>query len=370
MRPGRYARRGEGAPHKSAARGFDLERARRYRNRVNCIPSPWRAGALLAGVVVLAAAGDASYAGEKIIFSGRETSKPAVDLNRKESLMERGLHTPKLPGDSPADSLTIAVAPQAPKPRLTRRQQEELDERRDWMFRNPNAASIKDAVKTSRADDEREADPRRKTAIERFVEDGNPKGDDDSVPGEPRARREGTARATLRPEGPREGGVSGNAINGALAASSPANPARDAGRTGPADMRGFEFTGRVPLDPARERLRSQAVEADSAAFQRAVGGSIIGTTGMGAGFPAAGTATTRDWNAGAGAPPRAYLQAPGAFVPGATKSGFMDSARLGGAAAFDPRLNPVAPAQNPPSTEPPRKMEPRPTVLEIPKRKF
>jgi len=328
--------------------------------------------ALGATFVILLSTSAASPAGEKIIFSGRADSRPTVDLNRKEPLMDRGLHTPKLPGDSPADSLSISVAPPQPKPRLTRRQQEELDERRDWMFRNPNAQSGDQPAKSSRTDDEKEPDPRRKTAIERFVEGPAPKTDGDTAgsekSGESQARRESTGRAALRPDGSREGG-----------AGSSGSPARDfsgegsrnpAGPPGSADLRGFEFTGRVALDPTRERVRTQARDADSAAFQRAIGGSLASDFGTGSALSQGAGAPGRDSFSAPGSATRVYLLAPGAVVPGGTKGGAFDGARFGTASTFDARQAPGATGSTLPPTEPAKKFEQRPTVLDIPKRKF
>lgn len=306
-------------------------------------------------VLLFASCTAGSFSGEKIIFSGRADGRRAVDLSRRDPSLERGVNTPKLPGDSAADGLNIAPAAPAPARKLTKREREELEERRDWAFRDPAKAGAKEAGRDSSRDNEPEGNERRKTAVERFVEGGS-KDDADGASREksadPRAKRDTTPRTVMPARD--------------FLGDTPEQGSRQPTRTGP-DLRGFELTGRVALDPTRGGARNPIGEFDVGAA-RPLGGSLssgLGTDGL-AGAPAPGT---RIEISTPGAATRIYLQTPGAVVPGVSKGIGLDVPRAADVGAFEAKAGPGASAAAP-STEPPKRMEPRPTVLEVPKRKF
>ncbi len=328
--------------------------------------------------VLLFASGTAA-AGEKIIFSGRSDGRAAVDLNRKDPLAGVGLRTPKLGGDPMDAALSLVpAAPTATSSPMTKKQKEELEQRRNWIFQDPDKAAEKKLDAAGEREKDSDPDAKPKSSIERYYEGSDRKATADNQTGsESRdlvggAKRDGTGRETGRRGFARDGKqADGEGGNDFLGDSSARDSARQPREVGPgfnsqADLRGFEFAKRVPLDSAKERARDAEREADMAAFQRILNPA--------AAAPQQGGAFT--------------LIAPGTvvFMPGSAQRNFsspvdfgqaaglrasgLDGARLGGAGVFDTKANNGTFAPLAPLAEPEKKMEPRPIILEIPKRKF
>ncbi|MBI3875956.1 MAG: hypothetical protein HY300_08365 [Verrucomicrobia bacterium] len=318
-------------------------------------------------------------AGEKIIFSSRSDGRAAVDLNRKDPLAGTGLRTPKLGADPMDAALSIVpAAPTAASSPMTKKQKEELEQRRNWIFQDQDKAAEKKLNAINEREKDTDPDAKPKSSIERYYEGSDRKATADNQSGSEsrdftgRAKRDGTGRETGRRDFARDGkqnnGDGGNDFLGDSAARDAARQPRESGPgfNSQTDLRGFEFAKRVPLDSAKERARDAEREADMAAFQRILNPAAAAPQQGGA-FTLIGPGTVVFLPGSA----QRNFSNPGDFGQSTgLKAGGLDGARLGGENMFDTKLNSGTLLSPAPLTELEKKMEPRPIVLEIPKRKF
>lgn len=338
--------------------------------------------ALLGAALALGAF--AARAGEPIRFSGRAGSASTQDFDRREPLLPaeaRAGGPPLRRAGLQYDAFPMPSQAMTPTTGLTRKQAEELDQRRNWLLQSPDAilkqATERDDGQLRDPRDDREAP---KSSVERYLEGPDAKGDPEqklkqgsSSPTQSRDRERERNASGNRGNEPRDGQE--NSVTGKPGESRAGFEPRSAGGTrsaadsgffGPADPRGGAL-GRV-FSEAREQERQRERDASLDAFKRTFNNPWA--------QPASGGSSALAPNGG-GAP--AILGLPGgdfrrpASIGGLNPGGrtTVDLGSRGGPGDFDPKnpLNYGAPETVLKQNDAPRAVS-KPVVLEIPKRKF
>lgn len=359
-------------PTPRAAFPFDRRAAVGYPNTMRSGPSPLRVAAwlLLPGAVLIA--------GEPIRFSGRSGPAQSRELVERAPLLptearnDRVVTRPDLPMD------TFLVPGQAitPTTGLTRRQMEEQERRRNWLQQSPE--SIQQDASKSESDRAREArdDQRDRGERDNSADGKSPSGrqlnDPDGAGDSARNRNPGPARkAEGNRPAPRTGESGQDNDQRARTGWEPRSSANvrggpgDSGWFGAGDARGGGV-GRMFSD-ARERERERERAASLDDFKRTFANPWAQTAG---GVNPAG---------GRGPAPAAGLSVPGGDFRRTTAGGLAPGGRAGmelgargGLGDFDPKnpLNYGAAGTVLRQPEPPRTLDRKPIVLEVPKRKF
>lgn len=351
-----------------------------YPITMHSVPRPvWLAAWLLLPGAALVAA-------EPIRFSGRSGPAQTRELVERapflptEARNDRIVTRPDLPMDTfliPGQSLT-------PTTGLTRRQMEDQERRRNWLLQSPErlqqdaSKSESDKQRDARDDrrepgdrddrDDRENPANSKAPLDRQFDEA-----DRSTDPTARNRNPGPSRKSDRDRSaPRTGETSQNNDQPARTGWEPR--AATSLRGGPADASWFGAddargggVGRMFSD-ARERERERERAASLEDFKRTFGNPWAQTSGGGLNpVGARGAAPV----AGLSVPGGDFRRpAAGGLAPGGRAG--MDLGPRGGLGDFDPKnpLNYGAPGTVLRQPEPPRMMDRKPIVLEVPKRKF
>ena len=326
------------------------------------------------------AAPPASEAGEKIRFSGR---RGAVELPAlREQLLEPSLAPERFSRGGAGDALLAPPGAPSPVTKQDKLQADMLERRKNWMFQRPDDSKPANQDPAESRDEEKErADGKPKSSIDRYLEGDDRKKDSKSKSGQNnlsgQKNREPGARVTPAGELSRQPlPLKNDRENGGE------QSAKDQAGTGlPGSERGSaaELPGETRINGVgsfnrlsserREQQRDRARETQLTDFDKLINPPAAGTQGRGAETFGAGADAARNPGGLIGVrgpqdlPRRNDFPGLGGGLPGGSGPRF---------SGRDDFRMPTTPALLPAPTQPAegQRVQPRPTILEIPKRKI